>query len=105
VAIAIHVSSVLLVHSNMEDLYLSEPTESHHDALANALTRLQFPESFLLAYDTCLVVRVLVATYLASSGKSFLSYPLHPFRVMGIVATRAADAGMSSARTISPAMC
>jgi hypothetical protein len=31
----------------------------HHDALANALTRLQFLETFLLAHDTSLVVGLL----------------------------------------------
>jgi hypothetical protein len=100
-----HVYAVLLAHFSMKDLYLSEPTESPFDALANALIRLQFLKTFLLAYDTSLVVDVLVTTHRASSGKSFLSYSLHPFRVMGIIATRAADTGMSSARTISPAMC
>ena len=38
----------------------------HHDALVNALTRLQFPKTFLLVYDTSLVVGVLVATRRAS---------------------------------------
>lgn len=68
-----------LAHSSMED--------PHHDALANALTRPQFLKTFLVAYDISLVVGVLVATYRGSSGKSFLSYSLHSFRVMGIVAT------------------
>ena len=77
----------------------------HHDALANALTRLQILETFLIASDTSLVVvGVLVATHRADSGKSFLSYSLHPFRVMGIVMTRATDAGMSSVRISPPAI-
>jgi hypothetical protein len=67
-------------------IYQSQRNPRHrHDALANALTRLRFLKIFLFDYDTSLVVGVLVATYHGSSGKSFLSYPLHLLRVMGSI--------------------
>jgi hypothetical protein len=59
-----HVSTVLLVHSSMEDPYLSGANEIPiHAALGNALTSLHFLKAFLLAYDPSLAFGVLVATH------------------------------------------
>ena len=96
-AFTMHVSAVLPAHFSMEDLYLSEPTGPP------SLLRVRRPDfkTFLLAHDTSLVVGVL-GTCRANSGKFFLSYSMHLFRVMGIVATVPASTGMSFSRTPFP---
>jgi hypothetical protein len=68
--------------------------------LASTSARSQFLKTPLFAHDTSLGVGVLAGTHRTGSSKSLLSYSLHLFRVMGIVATGAADTGMSFTRTL-----